>query len=155
MNVAAWLLDEQLIKAGVIQRLDLAQVRGQFLRRNIVEHDLEGFVRLEAAHDEIHGAPQGLDRLKIGMVQHGTHGPGKRFVDRRNRGILLRILCGHDVRTDDLFQKALQGRKGSGWDTGVPNKTAEIGKPGIRRDDGATGRAHTCLDRRHRDRACP
>ena len=149
MCIVRGLLDEKLIQAGFFQFVRLADVRREFLRRNIVKHDLQRFVRLKAADDEIHRAPKRFQRLKVRMVQDGSHGAPERFIHRGEHRILPRILCGDDIGCDHLLQEILDRCLRFRLVARAPDEAAEIRELCIHRDHRAAGRAGSGGNRWH------
>ncbi len=165
VRVGRGLLDQHAVQPRRVQLVGGGQVRGPFLRRHVVQHDLRLRPGLDPPHQQVHGAPYRLRRLEVRMVQHAAHGGGQRAVHLRDQLVLLRVAGRRDEGADQAAHQVvhlgrlrlLRRAAGQPGEVGQAHPRVRPRRRGRRPGDGAAPppRSRTAPpSRRGRSRPC-
>ena len=92
----------------------------------VVHHeDLQRFATIHPAHHHLDAAPQGLERLKLRVVEDLAHVIGNRLVGRSQVLLLLRVVVHHVWRDDASDQFVDAARRRRRWRFGRSRLAAE------------------------------
>ena len=129
MRVERRLLDQHAVQPGVFQPIGRGDVGGQFLGRDVVQHDLHPRAGLDPADQELDAAPDQFGGLEIRVVQHPAHGGRQRLVHLGDQRVLARILGGLDVGADQAGEQRIGIRLLRGGGGGAADQAGEVRQP--------------------------
>ena len=130
---------QQLEKPALSQVLLRRKIRRQLFGRDIKQHDLKLYVRLNPPRQQIKPAPLRLDRLEVRVVQDQPHRGTQRCVHGLQHLSRARIGGLHDMRADNPRQDVIHRTRLGQRPARIPDQSLKIREFQVRRHTGASG----------------